>query len=73
MRDRAPYIVSKARPVISPWSSAAAFDGWKVEVLVESLDPPPVRKPNTWLIRVGWRRRGLIDPAEIPREKTTTH
>ena len=22
--------------------------------------------PRTWLLRVGWRRHGLVDPAEVP-------
>jgi hypothetical protein len=25
-----------------------------------------VAKPRTWLLAVGWRRHGLIDPAEVP-------
>jgi REP element-mobilizing transposase RayT len=27
---------------------------------------PEVARPHTWLLALGWRRHGLIDPAEIP-------
>ena len=54
-------------------SSGAAFDGWRdahpsdrlsielVERIAETRAPPQL-----WLLRVGWRRAGLIDPAEMP-------
>jgi REP element-mobilizing transposase RayT len=49
------------------YSSAAAFDGWKVPPATVAPppdgQPPPVSEPNTWLLDVGWRLRGLIDPA----------
>jgi hypothetical protein len=25
-----------------------------------------VAAPHTWLLGVGWRRHGLVDPAEVP-------
>jgi REP element-mobilizing transposase RayT len=51
-----------------PCSSAVYFDGWKrpIRCAVERRDPPPVEPPRTWLLRIGWRRRGLISPAEVP-------
>lgn len=48
-------------------SSGAWFDGW--------TRPPPaseigglreVAHPHTWLLRQGWRQRGLVNPAEVP-------
>ena len=54
-------------------SSCAAFDGWsrgdasrvlsphELEAIARSVAPA-----KTWLARVGWRRRGLIDPASRP-------
>ena len=50
---------------IDECSSGAWFDGWTCGV-----DPPDrpreVAEPTCWLLRVGWRRHGLIDPAEVP-------
>jgi REP element-mobilizing transposase RayT len=52
-------------------SSGAWFDGWK-------RSPPTVGRPGlhgvapprTWLLAKGWRRHGLIDPAETPGRAT---
>ena len=53
-------------------SSAACFDGWRTtgQALAELRAPPEaaeVARPRTWLLRAGWRRHGLIDPAEVPK------
>ncbi len=48
-------------------SSGAWFDGWKRPP--PTPDPkgtPPVAPARFWLLREGWRRRGLVDPAEVP-------
>ncbi len=55
---------------IDPASSGRWFDGWS-HVHHKSPSPatdetPAVAVPRTWLLGVGWRRHGLIDPAEIP-------
>ncbi len=50
---------------IDPASSGRWFDGWG-RMLFGAHDPPSVAPPHTWLLRVGWRKRGLIDPAEVP-------
>ncbi len=49
-------------------SSAPWFDGWArphALVFASATHPdgpdPPVVRPETWLLRRGWRRRGLID------------
>jgi REP element-mobilizing transposase RayT len=46
-------------------SSGRWFDGWS-RALPPPADLPAVAAPRTWLLRVGWRRHGLIDPSEIP-------
>ena len=65
---------------IDPASSGAWFDGWRREgaaaafVLPDGarrVGPGRAREmataaARTWLLRVGWRRHGLIDPAEVP-------
>jgi REP element-mobilizing transposase RayT len=53
---------------IDPASSGRCFDGWR------SVPTPgnahggvqEVALPRSWLLRVGWRRRGLIDVREQP-------
>lgn len=48
-------------------SSAPWFSGWTRQMQPETqLEPPPIALPRTWLLRVGWRRHGLLDPAEVP-------
>jgi hypothetical protein len=50
-------------------SSARWFDGWRPEVanrFPEAGTAPEVARSRTWLLRVGWRRHGLVDPAEVP-------
>jgi REP element-mobilizing transposase RayT len=52
---------------VDPASSGRWFSGWNRRFHpASSLPPPPVAGPHTWLLRVGWRRHGLIDPAEVP-------
>ena len=58
---------------LDPASSARWFDGWKPEsraVIDASSDgppgSPPVARARTWLLTVGWRRHGLLDPADVP-------
>jgi REP element-mobilizing transposase RayT len=51
---------------IDPASSGAWFQGWRPGVaLPEAIDPPPVARATTWLASVGWRKLGLLDPAEV--------
>jgi REP element-mobilizing transposase RayT len=65
---------SKALPGpvrLDPASSARWFRGWRsgsvgVEEASRATDAPAVRAPRTWLLSVGWRRRGLLDPADVP-------
>ena len=47
------------------------FDGWKGRGpppgrFADADRPPEVAAPRTWLLSKGWRRIGLVDPAEVP-------
>jgi REP element-mobilizing transposase RayT len=55
---------------IDPASSGRRFAGWRTGPPV-SHDPPAVAAPRTWLLSFGWRRRGLIDIAEVPGRPRT--
>jgi hypothetical protein len=46
--------------LLDPASSARWFAGWRSQTEVRGR--PEVARPRTWLLRVGWRRHGLIDP-----------
>jgi hypothetical protein len=54
---------------IDPASSARWFEGWE-----ENPDPPrdspAVARAQTWLLRAGWRRHGLIRGDEVPGGKS---
>jgi REP element-mobilizing transposase RayT len=62
-----------------PFSSGPLFDGWTPDSVAaiwrgrdEKSRPRsgvPTRAANTWLLSVGWRRRGLLDWREIPGGK----
>lgn len=56
-----PRVARVDRASSGPW-----FPGWRPGVrLPEAFGPPPVARPRTWLAREGWRRLGLLDPAEL--------
>ena len=64
---------SAPRVRLDPTSSARWFDGWKAGRSVEAPAPPKaaevrpaVARARTWLLTVGWRRYGLLDPADVP-------
>jgi REP element-mobilizing transposase RayT len=56
--------------VLDVASSGAWFDGWKRPPPSgepgEPTGPRPVAPARYFLLREGWRRRGLVDPAEVP-------
>jgi REP element-mobilizing transposase RayT len=55
--------------VLDPASSARWFDGWRSSARLRGSDSgaaPEVARPRTWMLRVGWRRHGLVDPTEVP-------
>jgi REP element-mobilizing transposase RayT len=50
-------------------SSARWFDGWRSRSAATSSlaqGPPEISRARTWLLTRGWRRYGLVDPAEVP-------
>lgn len=53
---------------VDPASSGRWFGGWRTP-LPRAPDDPAVSAPHTWLLAVGWRRRGLIDPTEVPGDR----
>lgn len=50
-------------------SSALWFDGWRTAVRTPEHAAKPVATARTWLVRVGWRRWGLVDMREGPRKR----
>lgn len=52
---------------IDPASSGSGFDGWKDRAPARPATvAAAVAAARTWLLRVGWRQHGLIDPSELP-------
>ena len=50
------------------YSSARWFQGWR-RIVAAPLATAPVSAAETWLMRVGWRRYGLLDPSDAPRSR----
>jgi putative transposase len=53
-------------------SSALWFEGWETAptgLPFDTSESPPVRRPETWLARTGWKRHGLIHCGEAPKAK----
>jgi hypothetical protein len=49
------------------FSSAPSFEGWKGGIMNSAQSWPRLpERARTWLLSVGWRRHGLIDPLELP-------
>jgi putative transposase len=52
-------------------SSAPWFQGWETPPTTgppfEDFESRPVRRPETWLARTGWKRHGLIHGGDAPR------
>ena len=56
-------------PALDQYSSAVLFDGWVGGTrfaIPADHTPLPVANPQTWLLRVGWRRHPAIDWREVP-------
>ena len=59
----------QAPPVrIDAASSGRWFRGWRrnAPADTESSESPEVAPARSWLLRTGWKKLGLIDPAEVP-------
>jgi len=51
---------------VDPCSSAMEFDGWQSRPMGDRGELPTVVPAESWLLRVGWRRHGLMAPSEVP-------
>ncbi len=60
---------SQGGALLDPLSSSQWFDGFAAPVPrgFRSIGPPCIATPTTWLLRVGWQRRGLIHFWERPK------
>jgi REP element-mobilizing transposase RayT len=66
------YRVIGDRNFADPFSSAATFDGFtRRPTTFDDATPWAWVKPRTWLLGVGWKQRGLLDPAEAPASAAT--
>jgi REP element-mobilizing transposase RayT len=57
------------RSRLDPYSTAIRFDGWRETpqlAVCDDYEPLPAAEPITWLLRVGWRRHGLISAYAVP-------
>jgi len=57
------------RSRLDPYSTAIRFDGWKEApqlAVRDDYEPLPAAAPETWLLRVGWRRHGAISAYAVP-------
>jgi REP element-mobilizing transposase RayT len=57
--------------VVDPYSTGSEFDGWKESggqklIVASGHDGPMVWWAKTWLLREGWRKRGLISTDFVP-------
>jgi REP element-mobilizing transposase RayT len=61
--------LAKERALVDPYSSAVTFDGWNRDApfaLPGGYEPLGTMYPQTWLLDIGWRKYGRIDPREVP-------
>ena len=74
VRNALAYVLCNARkhrvaPSISGWldpfSSSACFSGWVTNATREPA-PRLTALPRTWLLRIGWRRSGMLHPDHTP-------
>jgi len=67
-RHREDFLNGRMLPAyLDEFSSAVSFDGWTMTFAKHPAhEPLPVSKPETWLLRDGWKRYGPIDPHECP-------
>jgi REP element-mobilizing transposase RayT len=59
--------INRAQAQPDPASSGRWFAGWRTATAPPNpKDTCEVAPARTWLLRTGWRRHGLIHPAEVP-------
>jgi REP element-mobilizing transposase RayT len=78
VRNALAYVLCNARkhrvaPATSGWldpfSSASSFSGWTTNAVGE-LAARLTAQPRTWLLRIGWRRTGMLHPDHTPGSVT---
>jgi hypothetical protein len=57
---------------LDPCSSASWFAGFQQPPEIPRNGPRPIATARTWLACVGWRRHGLIDLRERPKNSSAT-
>ena len=58
--------------ILDPYSSAVSFDGWNERTqwdVPPDYEALPVARPETWLLREGWKRHGTISVFEVPASR----
>ena len=69
-RRHASRAARRARSVcLDPASSGRWFDGWTAGTGPREdggAEPRAVAPAQTWVLKIGWRRHGLLDPADVP-------
>jgi REP element-mobilizing transposase RayT len=59
---------------VDPFSSGVAFEGWRAAIETwtwpDDYEPPPVSRPQTWLLAEGWKRARPIGAFEVPGPRT---
>jgi len=59
--------VTLPRDWIDPRSTAVTFDGWTTPLAIsERAEDLGTEPPQSWLLRIGWRRHGLIAIDDVP-------
>ena len=58
-------VVASSGSWVDPASSGRWFEGW-ARCPAPPADRPAVARAQTWLLRAGWRRHGLIRSDEVP-------
>jgi hypothetical protein len=58
-------LLAETEPRIDPASSGRWFEGWD-HSSTGPVDTPTIARPQTWLLRAGWRRHGLIRRDDVP-------
>src|SRR5204862_1615705 len=59
---------SRPAQAIDTFTSAPWFDGFRERIIVRGLEAivRPVTDARSWLLRIGWRRHGLLSVHELP-------
>jgi len=71
LRNAAHHHARAGRPLrrghVDPRSSGARFDGWRPRPrCLDRTRDVGTSDPRTWLLRIGWKRHGLIGIDELP-------